>query len=265
MRLLLSAAVCGAVGLGTAVYGQGGPVAQEENADRPGPVVPVHREPHHRQVFQFGTTRILDAQIPPGDTTWFHSHEWPVLYVTLSQSQTRSQNLGEDWGGGGGGAARGAAPPAAGGPARGAGPAAGRGGPPRAASIPGYYERPVTHRLQNIGSNLFHFMVVVNETPGDDSTSEAEAGFTGTPELSNRWFRSYRLVLEPGETAAAHQHRTPVALFQVAPGTGLASGPMTFELNEPGQWAFFDAGVNHVIRNTGTTRLELLEIEVRRK
>ena len=33
------------------------------------PVVPVYHEPHHRQVFQYGTTRILDVQIPPGDTS----------------------------------------------------------------------------------------------------------------------------------------------------------------------------------------------------
>jgi mannose-6-phosphate isomerase-like protein (cupin superfamily) len=38
---------------------------------------------------------------------------------------------------------------------------------------------------------------------------------------------------------------------------------MKFELNETGQWAFFDAGVPHTLRNVGDTPLELLEIEVR--
>ena len=71
------------------------------------PIVPVYHEPHHRQVFQYGPTRILDLQIPPGDKSWFHSHESPVLYVTLGTSRTRTQNLGEEWGGGG--AARGGA------------------------------------------------------------------------------------------------------------------------------------------------------------
>ena len=79
------------------------------------PIVPVFHEPHHRQVFQYGPTRILDLQIPPGDKSWFHSHESPVLYVTLGTSRTRTQNLGEEWGGGGaarGGAGRGGAAPA---------------------------------------------------------------------------------------------------------------------------------------------------------
>ena len=31
------------------------------------PVVPVYHEPHHRQVFQYGSTRILDVQVPPGE------------------------------------------------------------------------------------------------------------------------------------------------------------------------------------------------------
>ena len=30
------------------------------------PIVPVYHEPHHRQVFKYGPTRILDLQIPPG-------------------------------------------------------------------------------------------------------------------------------------------------------------------------------------------------------
>jgi len=42
------------------------------------PIMPVHQEPHHRQVFQRGPMRILGLQIPPGDVSWFHTHEWPV-------------------------------------------------------------------------------------------------------------------------------------------------------------------------------------------
>jgi hypothetical protein len=82
----------------------GGDVRNSAVIDPDTVVVPVHHEPHHRQVFQYGTTRILDLQVPPGETSWFHTHEWPVLYVTLGRSAVRTQNLGEDWGGGGGAA-----------------------------------------------------------------------------------------------------------------------------------------------------------------
>jgi quercetin dioxygenase-like cupin family protein len=213
-------------------------------------VVPVHHEPHHRQVFQYGTTRILDLQIPPGETSWFHTHDWPVLYMTLGRSAVRTQELGGDWTGGAARPAAAASPP----PPR----------APRATSTTSYVDKPLTHRLENLGTGLFRAMVVVNETRGNEAMSVEAAGFTGTPELTNGWFRSYRITLAPGERAAPHKHREPVVIFQATDGKGAAMGPMKFELNEPGQWAFFDADVEHSVQNLGAAPLELLEIEVRR-
>ena len=232
------------------------------------PVVPVYREPHHRQVYQYGPTRILDLQIPPGDISWFHSHESPVLYVTLGTSQTRTQNLGEDWGGGGNRAAgagrAGETPPAAAGGRQGA--AGGRAaGPPRATSTTSYFEKPITHRLENIGTGLFRAMVVVNETAGDEAATEQAAGFDAKPELTNRWFRAYRIVLGPGETTPSHVHKAPVAVFQATAGKATGKGATNWDFNDPGQWAFFDAGDRHEIHNAGDGRLELIEVEVRRK
>jgi quercetin dioxygenase-like cupin family protein len=228
------------------------------------PVVPVHREPHHRQVFQSGSTRILDLQIPPGDMSWFHRHDWPVLYVTLGVSRTRNQNLGEDWGAVG--AARGgnssnpnSAAPSSRPPTPPPGPLA----IARVSSTTSYAERPVTHRIQNIGDGLFRAIVVINETGGDDGMSEQAAGFGGRPELTNRWFRAYRFALAPGESTPSHRHETPVVIVQSSDGRGVGVGPMTFEFNERGQWAFFDARVAHEIRNTGDERVELVEVEVR--
>jgi quercetin dioxygenase-like cupin family protein len=231
------------------------------------PVVLTHEEPHHRQVFQYGPTRILDLRIPPNDITWFHTHEWPVLYVSFSNSQTRMETLGQDNQsaprGDAGARARGGPAPRPGGA-----PGSARGGPgqptsPRATSTTSYFDRPVTHRLANVGTNLVRAMVVVNETAGDDTVSEQAARFEGTPELENKWFRSYRRTLQPGESSTAHEHGAPVAIIQATAGKGLAEGPMKFELNETGQWAFFDAGVAHTVRNLGEAPLELLEIEVR--
>jgi hypothetical protein len=93
--------VFGLLAYGVAVGGQG---TTWQPADATGsgqtPIMPVHQEPHHRQVFQRGPLRILDLQIPPGDVSWFHTHEWPVFYLTTSDSPTVSQNLGEEWGAG---------------------------------------------------------------------------------------------------------------------------------------------------------------------
>lgn len=232
-----------------------GATAQSEEAavsryDIVSPVVPVHHEPHHRQVFQYGPMRILDLQIPPGDLSWFHTHEWPVLYMTLGRAPIRNQNPGGEWTGG----ARRADP------APQTEPAA-----PRATSFTGYIERPSTHRIENVGDGLFRAIVVVNESAGNDETSVEQAGFDSEPELANAWFRSYRVTLEAGASSARHEHDTPVVILQATDGKGMADGAMNFEFNEPGQWGFYDAGFEHVISNLGNAPIELLEIEVRRR
>ena len=123
----------------------------------------------------------------------------------------------------------------------------------------------MTHRIENIGNALYRAIGVINETQGgDEAVTEEAAGFSGKAESSNRWFRIHRVALAPGEKTA-HQHKAPVVVLQDTAGKGLASGPMTFEFGEPGQWGYFDAGVRHEISNTGTSRLELIEVEVRRK
>ncbi len=245
-----AAAMLVAVLAASAVFAQGGG-GPASRADAPSPIVPVHDEPHHRQVFQFGPTRILDLQIPPGDISWFHSHEWPVLYMTLGQSAVRFQNLGEGWAG----SPLPDEPPVYEEPPSGP--------PARTTSTTGYFEEPVTHRIQNVGTGLFRAMVVVNETAGDDTTSVEAAGFEGEPELANRWFRSFRVRLEAGETTDSHEHNAPVVIFQAGDGRAMARGPMDFEFNERGQWAFYDAGAAHRIENTGDGAIELIEVEVR--
>ena len=229
------------------------------------PIVPVYHEPHHRQVFQYLTTRILDVQIPPGDTSWYHSHESPILYVTLSSSTNRTQNLGEEWGGGGRRGQAAPTPPAS--PARGAALPSGavlNAAPgARVSSTTSYVEKPVTHRLQNVGERLFRLVAVINETAGEDVATSQAAGFPATPELTNRWFRAYRFTVGPGETTPPHRHLTPAAIVQTTAGHALGAGAMKFDFTEPGRWAFFDAGNPHEIRNSGSAPVEFVEVEVR--
>jgi uncharacterized protein (DUF885 family) len=225
-------------------------------------VVPVFHEPHHRMLFAAGTTKILEGQLPPGDTSWYHVHTEPILYITLSQSQQRTQVLGQEMNAGRG------APPAVG--RANAPPAPGRGGAPpngpaiRATSTTSYYDEPVTHKITNVGDRLFRFMVVTNASPGDEKGTNTGAGFPGKAELSNRWFRAYRQTLAPGQVSEPHRHTTEAVIVQVSDGRGVAVGPMTWEFWEPGRWAWFDADKVHEIRNTGTVPLEYIEVEVRR-
>jgi hypothetical protein len=223
-------------------------------------VVPVYEEPRHRQVFRSGPTRILELIVLPGDTSLFHSHEDPVAYVNLSSSTMRTQELGKEWSGGGGrGGARGrgAAPTA---PA--ASPTAAPAPAVRVSSTTSYAQTPATHRIANVGTGTVHALVVVNQTKGTDATTPKDAGFEGTPELTNNWFRVYRFALPPGQSGT-HSHKTPAFLAQSSEGTAVTQGTRLRAHNQVGDWAFFDAGTAHEMRNTGTTSVEFVEIEVR--
>ena len=124
----------------------------------------------------------------------------------------------------------------------------------------------MTHRIGNIGTGLYRALGVINETDGgDEAVTEEAAGFSGKAEITNKWFRVHRVAINPGEKSPAHQHKAPVVILQDSEGKGVATGPMTFEFHEPGHWAFFDTGARHEISNTGTARLEVIEVEVRKK
>ena len=113
---------------------------------------------------------------------------------------------------------------------------------PRATSTTNYIEKPVTHRLENIGSGLFRAMVVVNETPGRRDSHrtgrglrlKARAHQPLVPRLPTRARAGREDAAAPASRAGGDHpgHRRQ----------GPRRGPMKFEFNEPGQWAFFDAG-----------------------
>jgi len=59
--------------------------------------VPVSEEPMHKPVFQNKYIRLLDVWLQPGDTTLYHIHATPSLFVHLSNAAISSQIKGEGW------------------------------------------------------------------------------------------------------------------------------------------------------------------------
>jgi uncharacterized cupin superfamily protein len=129
-------------------------------------------------------------------------------------------------------------------------------------STTSYVQTPATHRIANTGTGIVHALVVVNQTMGTDATTPKDAGFEGTPELTNNWFRAYRFALPPGQSGT-HTHKVPTFLVQTSEGTAVTQGARLRALNQVGDWAFFDAGVAHEMRNTSTATVEFVEVEVR--
>jgi hypothetical protein len=218
------------------------------------PAVPLYQEPRHHVVYDSPTMRVHDIQIPPGDTTLYHTHDTAILYVPIASSRTRSQVLGAEWGGGGAAAAAPAAAPA---PV----PAV----PGKVNSVVTYVEKPYTHRVNNVGTTVFRLVGIANRTAGATADGDDLSGLSITPELVNKWYRAHRLVLTAGQATAAHRHATPVVVVMQTPGTASAAqadGAGWLPLNGPGSFARHEPGT-HVVKNVGANAIELVEIEVR--
>jgi hypothetical protein len=60
-----------------------------------GAQVHVRDEPRHHNVFENEYLRILDVYLPPGDTTLYHLHNTPSVFVFFTSTTTASQLQGQ--------------------------------------------------------------------------------------------------------------------------------------------------------------------------
>jgi|SRR5688572_558364 len=57
--------------------------------------IPVRDEPRHHNVFENEFIRILDVHLGPGDTTLYHLHNTPSVFLTLANVKVGSQLTGQ--------------------------------------------------------------------------------------------------------------------------------------------------------------------------
>lgn len=204
----------------------------------------VHEEPRHRLVYETPDLRVLDVQIQPGDTTLFHTHDTPITYVTIGTSSTDQMVLGGTWNG-----------------TQPRDPPPGRIGAVRAVQT--YAERPVTHRVTNVGRTLFRLIAVPSRRPGSD----APAGGTLPGEViaENRWFRHAVLTVRADETSGGHTTVAPTVLVLVREGRVAVEhgdGWVT-SLESPGESTVLPPGARYHVRNGGAASADLVLVEVR--
>jgi len=84
--------------------------------------------------------------------------------------------------------------------------------------------------------------------------------------VDNERVRAWKISLEPGETVPAITQRAPGMRIVVDGGeiTEYVPGdPDRGEMLRTGQYFWQDAGVTRAIRNTGTTKVQFVEIELK--
>lgn len=97
--------------------------------------VPVSQEPRHHNVFENEFVRVLDVHMQPGDTSLFHKHETPSVFIMIHNVRTGSEVIMQE------------------------GPATALSKDPTI-SFEGFYVKPRIHRVWNRDTSEFHVMDV---------------------------------------------------------------------------------------------------------
>jgi hypothetical protein len=209
-----------------------------------GPAVPIEKAPWHLPVFNNDYVTVLKIDIPPGRNTGFHTHTTDSVSVNIEDADMANQNIGEKQ-----------TPPQH----------SKRGG----ANFTAFSKQPPrTHKASNMGPTPFHNVsFLLNQpAPGRFAPSTRADGQGYTQIMDNERVRGWRVVLEPGQTAAA--------IIQSAPGLRIVlDGGEIAELvpGQPdrgmslrlGEFYWQDAGTTRAVRNNGATRVEFVEFELK--
>ena len=207
--------------------------------------VPIMKAPYHLPVFTNEYVTVLKIFIPPGRNTGYHIHTEDSVSVNIVPADMTNQNLGSSQVSRGERAQRG-----------------------RVAYTAYSKEGPRTHKATNIGPTPFHNISFVfrNRQPGKFTPAgRAEApGYVRI--IDNERVRGWRLALEPGQSAAPITQTAPGIRIVLDGGELVESVPGQADrgwMLATGEFYWQDAGVTRGLRNMGTTRIEIVEFEIK--
>ncbi len=199
--------------------------------------VMVLKEPRHHVKFENKYVRVIDASVPIGDVTLFHTHPLDNVPVAISGGRLKTELLGQE--GTYSTVATGAV---------------------------SFARAAYTHRIINIGDTHVRFIdAEVLASIGNSSDVPPLDKITGTTlVIDNERVRVYRLILEPGEATEAHDHklfRLSVVVRKGKAAIKSGSRKLRIEQLELGDFRWHDPEMNHSVKNVGATRIEIVDIE----
>jgi hypothetical protein len=207
-----------------------------------GPPVPVEKAAYHWPIFSNEYVMLLRVYMAPGKGSNYHIHSLDQISVLIEAGANSGQVPGKE-----------RTPPKAG--KRGS------------VNFKAYSKKAFTHRSTNLAKTPFHNLVIalLKPQPGGFQPLAREApGYTQI--FDNERARAWRLVLEPGATAGEINQTAP-GLRIILDGGEIAEivpGEMDRGLAlRTGDFYWQGAGAKRVVRNTGTTRIELVEFELK--
>src|SRR3954469_19236095 len=150
-------------------------------------VVPVKDEPRHHNVFENSFIRILDVHINPGDTSLFHKHATPSVFIVLHPVKTGSEVKIEEQ------------------------KATALASPDPSITFEGFYKSPRIHRVWNEDTSQYHVMDIEILSKGRHAVSAPiqQDGFKLL--FDEQPVRAYRLTLQGGSNTKV-QRQNPLLI-----------------------------------------------------
>jgi len=197
-------------------------------------IMQVRKEPRHHDVVDNQWVRILDVRLPPGDTTFFHKHSTPSVFLVLGNTKTGSQTLIE----------------------------------PRHRTFDkediwfeDFTDTPRIHRVWNADTKPFHTIDI--ELPHQPNADFQGVDITGAELLFDA-----KSVLALRMKTAAHTafavKKTPCPIVVVLlSGNGAEASVSNKQLKVKGDFAFIAPGQPLTIHNTGATEAQFGVFEIK--
>jgi hypothetical protein len=202
--------------------------------------VPVSKEPRHHVVFENDKARILNVLLPPGDTTLYHVHSTPSLFISFSKTHTFWQRVNEQ--------------------------------PVSSNSEAGYIwfenlnpPNIKIHRVWNVDTSVFHVM--------DVELLAKDSGFNGKPLtiehahllIDTPWVRTYSIKLAKNEEVSIKKQQSGFILVAISDAMIKLSenGTESESFVKPGKFYWIKTNDTFAITNRGDipANFALLEIK----
>ena len=196
------------------------------------PTVPVEREPMHRVVFENALVRVIDAEVPAGSATQYHTHDRDNVPIAVAPGLTRVTPLG--------GAPLDVPAPLG-----------------RISFSPGGY----THEVRNTGTTSVRFIDVELLGPPGRPTGVSPAAVHGghRTALDTERVIVHRVTLAAGGRLEPHRHAGPL-LEVVVRGSRVVRDAAAVPA-DPGSFTWRDDGRVPLVHNVGEAEFELVEVE----
>lgn len=199
--------------------------------------VPVDQEPMHKVLLKNEYVEVMYVNIPPGQSTLFHTHSHDGVVVFLAEGQTRIDVPGS---------ARSDV----------------QYSHPGDISAPAYSKAPFTHRVNNVGQVPFEALDVEFLKRPSGVAAKASA----SPAAENESARVYKWDLAPGASSPQHTHERPylvIAATMVDLRMTSPDGNSSKHTVRPGDFHWVDSKIIHTLINDGKAPGVILEVELK--